>query len=187
MKRLRAFLSVTVAVLLVIGCASSEPPPGAAPLETVPRVDPSRYVGLWHQVALIPNRFQAACVRETTATYAIRDAGTISVVNRCLDAAGKPVSVEGIARIADTTSNAKLRVSFLPAWLRWTGIGTGNYWVIHLEPDYSLAIVGEPSREFLWVLSRDKQIGAAQRTALQAIVRRAGYDPAQLSWAAAPP
>ena len=57
--------------------------------------------------------------------------------NRCRKPDGSEKSVLGVAKVADADSNARLRVSFVPAWLRWTGIGWGNYWVVDLAPDYS--------------------------------------------------
>jgi apolipoprotein D and lipocalin family protein len=34
----------------------------------------------------------------------------------------------------------------------------GDYWVIDLDPQYHVAAVSDPRREYLWVLSRTPQI-----------------------------
>lgn len=71
------------------------------------------------------------------------------MVNRCRkDALDGPEDVaQGLARIVDTTTNAKLEVSFFrPFW--------GDYWVIDLAPDYSYAVVGHSGCDYLWILSR---------------------------------
>ena len=168
--------------LLVAACATSAPPP---PLATVPQVDLDRYAGTWHEVALYPNRFQQACAKDTTATYTPLADGRIGVRNRCLRADGSEMSVEGVAEVVDPATRARLKVSFLPAWLRWTGIGRGDYWVLYLSPDYRVAIVGEPSREYLWILARTPTLAEDEYQTLMAKVRAAGYDPAQLRRAAA--
>jgi apolipoprotein D and lipocalin family protein len=175
MKVLKIAAKVVLAAVLLAGCATEGT--GPAPMTTVARVDLARYAGTWYEVALIPNRFQSRCVADTRATYAPRDDGRIAVTNRCTGADGTSISVEGDAIVRDTTSNAKLAVSFLPGWLRWTGIGRGNYWVLHLEPDYSVAIVGEPSRRFLWILSRSPELPQQRFDVLLDRVRAAGYDP----------
>jgi len=90
------------------------------------------------------------------------------------------MSVNGVAEVVDSTTNAKLKVSFLPSWLHWTGIGRGDYWVLHLSPDYRVAIIGEPSREYLWILARTPTLPEAEYQALMPKVRAAGYDPARL-------
>jgi apolipoprotein D and lipocalin family protein len=170
-----------IAGLLVAACSS---PAKAPPLQTVSRVELERYAGTWHEVALYPNRFQQACVADTTATYTALDDGRIGVRNRCRRADGTEMSVEGVAEVVDRSTNAKLKVSFLPSWLRWTGIGRGDYWVLYLSPDYRVAIVGEPSREYLWILARTPTLPQAEYDALMEKVRAAGYDPQRLRRAA---
>jgi apolipoprotein D and lipocalin family protein len=153
-------------------------------METVARVDLGRYAGTWHEVALYPNRFQQGCASDTTATYTPKGDGQIGVRNRCLRSDGTEMSVDGVAEVVDAATNAKLKVSFLPGWLRWTGIGRGDYWVLYLDPDYRVAIVGEPSREYLWILARTPTLPDAEYQALMAKVRAADYDPDRLRRAA---
>jgi apolipoprotein D and lipocalin family protein len=170
-----------LAAFLLAACATAGPSP---PLQTVSRVDLERYAGTWHEVALYPNRFQQACASDTTATYTPLGDGRIGVRNRCRRADGSEMSVEGMAEVVDPATNAKLKVSFLPSWLRWTGIGRGDYWVLHLSPDERVAIVGEPSREYLWILAREPTLAEADYRALMEKVRAAGYDPQRLRRAA---
>lgn len=152
-----------------------------APLATVAKVDLVRYEGRWYEVAKYLNRFQNHCARDTTATYSRRDDGAIRVVNRCTRADGSVDDIDGVARVVDTATNAKLEVSFLPAWLRWTGIGWGRYWVIALADDYRYAVVGEPSREYLWILARTPALARTDRAAIDAMLKSAGYDPVRLT------
>jgi apolipoprotein D and lipocalin family protein len=174
--------ALVAATALAAACTAAPPGP---PLATVARVDVERYVGTWHEAALIPNRFQRDCATDTTATYTLLGDGRIGVRNRCLRADGSEMSVDGVADVVDRTTNAKLKVSFLPAWLRWTRIGRGDYWVLYLSPDYRMAIVGEPGREFLWILSRTPTLTDEEYQALMPPVRAAGYDPQRLRRAAA--
>ena len=118
------------------------------PLQTVPKVDLPRYTGTWYEIASYPQSFQAGCTG-TTATYTLRDDGDIKVVNRCRKGSlsGEEDSAEGRARVVDTTTNAKLEVTFF--WPFW-----GDYWIIDLGEDYEYAVVGHPGRDYLWILSR---------------------------------
>ena len=59
------------------------------PVTTVSEVDLERYVGLWYEIAKIPNRFQKQCARGTTATYELREDGRLDVVNRCVEENGE--------------------------------------------------------------------------------------------------
>ena len=139
-----------IAALLGLGgCASTTTERlKLPPLQTVPRVDIARYTGTWYEIAAFPQRFQKGCTA-TTATYSLRDDGLIKVVNRCRKGSldGELSSATGKARVKDTKTNAKLEVSFF--WPFW-----GDYWIIDLGDDYEFAVVGHPSRDYLWILSR---------------------------------
>lgn len=174
---MKSLLIACFVVLAAAGCATSG---SRMPMQTVPRVDLDRYAGTWHEVALYPNRFQRSCVADTTATYTPLGDGRIGVRNRCRGGDGSEIAVEGVAEVVDAATNAKLKVSFLPAWLRWTGLGRGDYWVLYLSPDYRVAIVGEPSREYLWILARTPTLPDEEYRALMSKVRAAGYDEARL-------
>jgi apolipoprotein D and lipocalin family protein len=105
-------------------------------------------MGTWYEIASYPQTFQEGCTG-TTANYTLRDDGEVDVVNRCFlgDLQGEESVAEGRARVVDTSTNAKLEVSFFrPFW--------GDYWIIELGDQYDYAVVGHPGRDYLWVLSR---------------------------------
>jgi apolipoprotein D and lipocalin family protein len=173
-----AILRLVAAALLaasLAACATSGTT-SRAPLATVPKVDLDRYVGRWYELARTPNWFQRNCAADVTAEYARRPDGTVSVVNSCRRADGAVDRSEGTARVVDSATNARLEVAFAPEALRWIPAVWGNYWVIELAPDYRYAIVGEPSREYLWVLSRAPALDAATWASIDARIAAAGYD-----------
>jgi apolipoprotein D and lipocalin family protein len=137
-------------------------------LSAVASVDVPSYLGTWYQQALIPNKFQAVCVSDTSATY-LRDGEGLVVVNQCRRADGQVEKAQGVAKIVEGSNNAKLRVSFFRPFY-------GDYWVLALDPGYNWVLVGEPKREFGWILSRDNKLDEAT---LDQILDRAvslGYD-----------
>ena len=144
-----------------------------ADLTTVPSVDLGRYTGRWYEIARYPNRFQKQCTGNVTANYRQLADGKIEVVNECRKSDGKLDVAKGKAKVADTKSNAKLRVTFF--WPFY-----GDYWIIGLDPDYRWAVVGEPSRKYLWILSRTPELSAADNEAAMAVVRSKGYAPDKL-------
>ena len=176
-------MTVTIrSALLVLALSSSlaacttPGPQAGTTLATVPKVDLDRYAGRWHELARTPNWFQRNCAADVTAEYARRPDGTVSVVNSCRRADGAVDRSEGTARVVDPATNAKLEVAFAPDALRWIPAVWGNYWVIELAPDYRYAIVGEPSRTYLWVLSRTPALDDATWTSIDARIAAAGYD-----------
>lgn len=143
------------------------------PLRTVDAVDLKRYSGTWYEIARYPNRFQRDCHSDTKAEYTVRKDGKVQVVNSCRQNDGRTKTARGTAKIADKRTNAKLRVTFF--WPFY-----GNYWVIGLSPDYRYAIVGEPKRKYLWILSRTPEMDEARYQSLVEQIREAGYDPDKL-------
>lgn len=129
------------------------------PVESVASVDAQRYAGRWFELARLPNRFQTKCVGNVTADYAPNADGSIKVVNSCLTVDNVMTESEGRAvPVPGDHSGARLKVNFLPRWLQWFPLGRGDYWVVLLDPDYRYAVVSEPSREFMWILSRTPHI-----------------------------
>ncbi len=142
---------------------------------TVSHVDLKRYIGLWYEIARIPNSFQRDCARNTTASYELQPDGRIRVINRCVGADGVVKEAKGVARVVDTTGNSKLEVSFvriLGVQLFW-----GDYWIIGLDKDYRYAVVGNPSRKYGWILSRTPELSQEDMETANEILRSNGYDP----------
>lgn len=143
-------------------------------LETVPHVNLTRYVGTWYEIASYPQRFQKGCTG-TTATYTLRANGTVEVINRCARDSlnGRVTVARGRARVVDRRTNAKLKVSFF--WPFW-----GDYWIIDLGRDYEYAVVGHPSRKYLWILSRSPHMDDASYAVILERLRAQGYDTTRL-------
>ena len=186
---LRVTLPATLACLLMSApVQAQQPAQPVPPLQALPSLEVAPYMGAWYQVAWIPNFFQKQCVSDTVATYRDLGNGSVEVFNRCKLAGGKTDSVLGIARPpagvarieAGKLMPARLEVSFLPAWLRWTGIGWGAYWVVDLAPDGRYVIVSESSREYLWVLARQPALTPADGLAIRAKLQGLGFDLARL-------
>lgn len=154
--------------LVGFGCVGTR---GMPPLETVPRVDLDRYLGTWYEIARYPHRFQAGCVG-SMATYSALPDGRIRVENQCREGAldGPVRRATGVAwAAANDPSNARLEVQFL-----WPF--RGDYWIIALDPDYRYAVVGHPSREYLWILARTPQLDPELYQRLLGMIAAHGYD-----------
>jgi apolipoprotein D and lipocalin family protein len=144
-------------------------------LKTAPSVDLQRYLGTWYEIARKPMRHEDERARDVTATYELDDAGTVRVLNSCIDEDGKVEVAEGVATPVDA-STAKLEVSFLPQGLRWIPFSKGDYWILRVDEGYTTALVGEPGRKYLWLLHRAPQISAMVRDEWLDFARMRGYE-----------
>lgn len=147
-----------------------------APVASVPSVDLARYTGKWFEIASFPMFFQRNCIGDTTAEYSATDNGTISVRNRCRTDTGFDEAT-GKATVVDGSGNSRLRVSFF-----WPF--KADYWVVGLDPEYRWAVVGNPNRKYLWVLSRVPQLPPAQLEAALASASAQGFDLSGLRYTA---
>ncbi|MGV0958881.1 MAG: lipocalin family protein [Limnohabitans sp.] len=146
------------------------------PLATVAAVDVPRYMGTWYEIAKYPNWFQNKCVSSTSATYSLQADGQVQVLNRCKTASGEWREALGQARQLGRANSPRLQVRFAPVWLSFLPMVWGNYWIIDLDPQYQWVVVSEPSREYLWILSRTPELPAATYQSLQDKLAANGFD-----------
>ena len=182
MTRLRRPLSLAVFLLMGAAMTACMSQPDyrvteAAP-ETVVSVDLDKYSGKWFEIARYPNSFEENCTN-VTAEYAPRADGAITVTNICFkgSAAGKKDVAEGVARVVEGSSNTKLKVKFAPEWVPFA---SGDYWILHLEDDYSAALVGDPAGKYLWILAREASIDDALLNRIKSKAEALGYETAPL-------
>ena len=163
------YLPALALALLLSACG------GDRPLATVDHVDLQRYAGTWHEIARLPQWFQRGCYN-STATYSLNDNGSVKVVNRCQREGEKPSVAEGEARVVPGSSNAKLKVRFDNWFSRLLPkVAEGNYWIIALDKDYQTVVIGEPGREYLWILARQPRLPDDQYRALVELAEDKGF------------
>lgn len=163
------------AIFLLVAC-SQNTQTGMPPLEPVSqKVDLNRYLGKWYEIARYENSFQKDCVA-AMATYSMRPDGDIAVLNECRasNPEGGLRSAKGKAWVVDTSTNAKLKVSFF-----WPF--SGDYWIIELGEQYEYAVVGHPNRKYLWILSRTPEMDEkTYQLIMKALATKHSYDPSRL-------
>ncbi len=162
---------VCALAVIAFGLASAAPP-----VQSVEHIDTSRWAGTWYEVARLPNSLQARCLGDATTTYLPLPDGSLRVVQRCRDvdnqwfvATARAVGVDG------NPSGPRLKLSYLPAWLDWLPATQGDHWVVLLDDDYRYAVVSEPSRERLWILSRTPELDSATYDRILAHLRNARF------------
>lgn len=167
-KALRNILIATSLVFFV-GCSTKY-----ADLPTSKSVDINSYKGTWYEVARFEHFFEKGC-KNVTATYNLTKDEKIKVINTCtMIDDNKKKEAKAIAYAIDDT-NSKLKVSFFRPFY-------GDYWIIDVNEDYTVALVGSPSREYLWILSREKTINQATKQRLLTKAQSFGFDTNKFIW-----
>jgi apolipoprotein D and lipocalin family protein len=167
MKEMASRLLLAVSAMFA---GLSAPAIAKVPVNVVPSVDLARYVGKWYEIAHLPAWFQRNCASDTTATYTLRPDAKITVLNECRNSDGALKSAKGVAHIAsDKGPNTKLKVTFF-----WPFFG--DYWIVDLDPQYRWAVVGEPGRKYLWILSREPQLDSNTYRQIIESAKKQGYE-----------
>lgn len=138
-------------------------------LSTVKEVDINKYLGTWYEIARLPNSFEKdmKCV---TATYSLKKNGKIKVLNKGFKITkNKYSSANGTAWTPNLDFPGQLKVSFF-----WPF--SGNYYIIALDKNYQYALVGDPSRKYLWVLSRTSILNQKTYEMLVKLAKDKGFN-----------
>lgn len=164
---IKKLIIITIITLILIAIFFKFLRPTYPFLQTAKFVDLKKYTGIWYEIALIPNEFEKGCSR-TKAEYTIKN-NYIKVKNSCYKKAkNKYTTIEGKAWPIDK-NNAKLKVQFY-----WPF--RGDYWIIYVDKNYQHAIVGNPSRKYLWFLARKTKIPKKIYEKLLQIAKQRGFD-----------
>ena len=149
-----------------VGCTSR----GGPPLRTVDHVDLTRYQGDWYVIANIPYSLEKGKVASFDR-YRLRPDGRMdNEFHFRRETFSAPDEVwRAVAWVHDQRTNAEWRVRFI-----WPF--TATYLIIDLDPDYGWAVIGHPSRDLFWVLSRERTLPDAiyEQVLLRAAAQ--GYD-----------
>ncbi|MFC1490376.1 lipocalin family protein [Candidatus Latescibacterota bacterium] len=138
---------IIVSIVVLSSCYTSKKM-STASIPSVNDFQLERYLGLWYEIARLPNSFEKN-LDNVTANYSLKDNGEINVLNKGFNGEKKIwKDATGRAWMTDPNNPAHLRVSFF-----W--IFSSDYKIIALDSEnYSYALVTSTSKKYLWILSR---------------------------------
>ncbi len=162
---------IVLSLLLVLGGCAMAPPSGVTPITGF---ELNRYLGKWYEIARLDHSFERG-LSKVSATYSPREDGGVQVVNRGYDdRAGVWKEAEGRAYFTGEPTVGSLKVSFF-------GPFHGGYHIIALDKEsYSWAMISGPSRNYLWILARERELPSAVLEDLLQQARALGFATDQL-------
>ena len=168
LKRLTALLAFAV-TLATSASAVAMPDP-------VDRLEPTRMMGRWYEVARLPNKIQHGC--QAGASDWTRTAEGFTVVQSCHKGApdGPLSQWNAKARVADPVSNAKFRMSF------FGGLVSQEYWVLDQRSDQGWLILATRDGKYLWLMSQRPTLPTLIRTQAVARIKQLGFDIGRLEF-----
>lgn len=165
-------LSASIALFSCVAFGNAQTQP--IDKTTVEKVDLEKYMGKWYEIARYDHSFERDLVG-VTATYTLLPGNRIRVVNagykHTLDGASK--AAVGKAKVPDLAEPGKLKVSFF-LWFY------ADYYILELAEDYSYALIGSSSDNYLWILSRTPVLPEVTLKRILEKVQKRGYDTGKL-------
>lgn len=173
MKKQTRIVSLIVVIGIVIlfnSCASI--PQKTKPVENF---EVNRYLGTWYEVARFDFRFEKD-LDNTSANYTLDEKGNVIVLNSGYNFVKKKWSkADGLAKFRGDKNIAALKVSFF-------GPFYSGYNVIALDENYQYALIAGKSLDYLWILSRTKELPDEIKTEYLKVAEEIGYDTSRLIW-----
>jgi len=176
MKQLRInyFISTLILAVLsvsLISCTSADKKPA---LVTVPKVDLNKFMGRWYVLANIPTVVEKNCFN-AIENYNLLPDGNIDIIFTCnkekLDGKLKEYNFKGLIQNKETNAEWKVQL-FWPLRL--------PYLVIDLAEDYSYTVIGYPSRNYLWIMAREKKLSDTQWKTIYQNLESQHYDTSKI-------
>lgn len=143
--------------------------------EVLEDFDVEKYMGEWYEIARFDFKHEKN-LKNVTARYSLNDDGTIQVINRGFNTkTSEWEEAIGKAKPNGKPGQSALKVSFF-------GPFYGGYNVVMMSPPYKNALVFGESKDYLWILSREKSISAEAKKKFLQKARDAGYNLERLVW-----
>ncbi|MEX1117715.1 MAG: lipocalin family protein [Terrimicrobiaceae bacterium] len=164
-------LTVTLLPLLAMllaSCATTPPP------KTVDHLDLQKFMGDWYVISYLPWFAEKGNVN-TMDIYELRPDGKINVTyafrKKSLDAPRKEWRAK--ARVFNKETNAHWKIQLFPPF-------SADFLVIDLADDYRYTVVGGPSKNLVWIMSRKPTLAETDYQAIVNRLQQRGYDTSKL-------
>ncbi|WP_318434487.1 lipocalin family protein [Photobacterium leiognathi] len=160
---------LTVLMTVLNGCTTGKP----ETITPVSSFELNKYLGTWYEIARLDHSFERN-LDKVSATYSMNADGSVKVINKGFNTQTQQwKEAVGKAKFVKTQDVGYLKVSFF-------GPFYGSYIIFYLEPDYSTALISSYNYEYLWLLSRQKQLTTEQLQKYLTIAQQAGFDTSKL-------
>lgn len=156
------------ACVVALGASACDDNP---PLD-VANVDLGRFQGKWYEIAKLPRATESGC-EGTTATYKLKPDGKLDLQSECkVDGVTRRMIAEAI--VSDPETPGKLSLDI--------GGFYGDYWILEVGKNYEYAVVGHPTRSYLWILSRTPTLLQDDLTTILDGARQRQFDVSRLEY-----
>jgi apolipoprotein D and lipocalin family protein len=152
-------------------------PGPAVKVQPAKPVPANLYSGRWYEIARTPNKMQADC-QGSTSDFSGWAGGSFAVTQTCHKGSplGPRQSVDAHGRVLPASDNAKMKLGFLG------GLISQEYWILDRADNGAWAIMDRSDGRYVWLLSRQPSLGAADRAAALGRLQALGFSLTNLTF-----
>jgi apolipoprotein D and lipocalin family protein len=149
---------------------------GAMTVEPTGRIELSKMMGRWYEVARVPNSLQNGCVAGAS-DWTPQPQG-FAVVQSCRKetTTGPMKTWKAKATVSDPRTNARLKMSF------FGGVVSQDYVVVEHRPEQGWLVLATANGKYLWLMSQKPVLPAPIKTQALARIRQLGFDVGRLEF-----
>jgi len=169
MERLLYFFFLLLLNIL-ISCNESRDGLTKDKMETVEYVDIDKFMGDWYVIANIPTFIEKEATN-AIESYRLDDEGNIATTFTFY----KESSPDKITKytpkgfIVNKKTNAEWEMQFV-----WPF--KSKFLIIYLDQNYETTVIGHPSKNYVWIMSREPEIDNFKYTSIMNELSSIGYD-----------
>lgn len=144
-------------------------------VEVIQNFNLQKYLGKWYEIARL-DFFWEKNLKNVTAEYSLNEDGSVKVKNEGVSTiSGKKKTSIGKAKYADEVNEGSLKVSFF-------GPFYSGYHIVQIDDNYQDALIFGDNLDYMWILSRTKEIDESRKQAYLKYAELSGYDISKLKW-----
>jgi len=148
---------------------------GASAVPLAPEVDLPRFMGDWYVIAHIPPGIDRDA-HNAVESYALENGRVSTTYRRRPGSFEAPEKISRpVGHVQEGSGNALWAMRFI----RWLPFGL-EFRISHLEPDYSVTIIGRSRRDFVWLMSRSPDMSDDDYARYASLIASWGYDTSKL-------
>jgi apolipoprotein D and lipocalin family protein len=168
----KIWLAIALAAAFSAGCAST--PHAGDMLKTAEQVNLEHFMGRWYVVSSLPNSAEQGRVGPYVEFAQLNDHRIDQTYYFHQGDFDHPLQKkQDIATVVDTQSNAIWKTRFGEALF-------ADFSILYVDPEYRYALIGRASRDYAWILARDRYIGDDDYQQLILALSAQGFDPTRV-------
>lgn len=143
-------------------------------MQVASNVDLHRFSGTWFEIARKPVSLERKSFHHITYEYHVVGENKLSTVLRYQTKEGRVIQLSGEAMVKNPPENSQYLVSYAPKMLKKRK--KTNFWIMRLDNDYQVCLVGNKKRTRLWLFARQSNIDPRIVDDYLEFAREQGFD-----------